>query len=113
MYSGSIRSFPSYREVSSMLRQDLPKDLNTEDKEKVIKVVSRHFASQAKTKTAIRVESGLLLLALTGSLMSEDIDLRDVGMPTPMERVKLNQNVVNNLRESLLSSLLNASSTKS
>ena len=75
MDSGCIRSFPPYPVISSMLQRELPKDLNGENREKVIKVASEHFADQKATKNNIRIESGLLITALTEGSNLEDFEV--------------------------------------
>ncbi len=112
MYSGSIRTFPSYPVTSSILGRELPKDLCTKDKEKIIKVVSEYFADQKKTKTNIRIESGFLLTALSGTLSKDEVDFNDIGMSIPTERISLNEDAIDKLRGHLLSALLSASSPR-
>lgn len=102
-----MRSFPDQSTVSYTLRNQLPKDINTKEKEKVIKVVSKYFANQDKTKNSIRIESGLLLEALAENSEKKP-GFEDLGIAFQKKEVLLPREVINKLRGPILIALLNS-----
>lgn len=105
--NSSMRSFPDQSTVSYTLRNQLPKDINTKEKEKVIKVVSKYFANQDKTKNSIRIESGLLLEALAENSEKKP-GFEDLGIAFQKKEVLLPREVINKLRGPILIALLNS-----
>ena len=111
--NSSLKSFPPQPIISSILQRELSKNINPEEKEKVIRVVSNYFANQEKTKNNIRIESGLLLGALIRNSGEEGINLEELGMVHPQEKVTLPIGAIEALRGNVLTALLNATICKS
>ncbi|MES2200265.1 MAG: hypothetical protein V4489_08885 [Chlamydiota bacterium] len=105
----STKSFPKSSEIQAHLEKPIPPNLNTQEKENIIKVimaVSQHFGGQSKSKNEIRIESEILLSALTGN----SDDLHRIGITFPIEKVTLSAKTKEKIQAALLPALLLISS---
>lgn len=103
--------FPPKLVMILALQNEL-KDFNeSPGKDKVIEVVSGHFADQIKTKNGVRIELGLLLRSMTEDpekLKREGVDLKEMDIKPPNIRIVLAQKPVEYLQFRLIRGLFNS-----